>query len=127
MQPDISIRKDNVISIIDPETMDAAIAHQICDVIEEHVRELRLQGKHVYILVDARHIKHDSEQVREAMFNRLKNIDFDRVAVLGAKYLQTKTINMILLAAQIFKVEPNRDKIKLFNDEQLAEAWLQRP
>lgn len=127
MQPIVSARKDNVISVLDPETLDVATAHQIIDIVKEHVRELRRQDKQVYILVDTRQVKHDSEQVREIMFNGAKNMDFDRMAILGANYLQAKTLNMLLLAASVIRVEPNREKIKLFKDEQSAELWLQRP
>jgi len=127
MQPNVSIRKDRVISVVDPAAMDVAIAHQIIERVVVHARELRQHSEHVYILVDVRQIEQDSEQVREAMFNGVKKLDFDRIAVLGVNKLQTKTINMLLLTAQIFRVEPNREKIKLFTDEQSAELWLIRP
>ena len=64
MQLSVSVRNDHLISVVNPETMDLAVTHQLFDIFEEDARKLRERGERVFILVDVRQVKHDVERVR---------------------------------------------------------------
>jgi hypothetical protein len=120
----VSIRQDGVIVVIDPTTMKLEVAKRLANSIDRRCQEMRLKGRDVLILVDSRPLKEAPGPVNKYMVERTLNMDFDRMAVFGARPLQTKAANLMLMAGHLLKRESPIDKIKLFASQEAAERWL---
>jgi hypothetical protein len=122
----VKIRKDGIIVVVDPEILDVATAEKLGDAMERCAALRRKAREPVLILVDARPLKHDDTQTRKYMVDRTTKMDFDRLAIFGTSSLQAQAANLMILATHLIrnKSESLLDKVKLFSDQEAAEAWL---
>ena len=120
----VSLRKDGVILVVDPDIIDVQAAEQMPSAIAKCSQKLRSEQRKVWLLIDARPVRRLEQNVVQIMVERTLKMDFDRMAVFGANALQSKIINLMLMAGNYISQKAPTHKIKLFSDQQSAEAWL---
>lgn len=124
MNYSVSIRDDQIISVVDPETMDINTAHQMANDMERCAKILRDAGRPVLILVDVRPLKHDDAHTRKVMVKRTVEMDFDCLAAFGIDPVRTKMANLMLSAARLTLNRPLSGTVRIFGTQRAAERWL---
>ena len=85
---------------------------------EDLIAKLRAQGRSALILVDLRKLTGTHSSARLGSSDNLKKFDFDRIALFGANLFIKYLANFII------KASGNGRRVRYFNSETEARAWL---
>lgn len=119
----VSLRKDDIIYIVDPEVFDMKSAQHIVKDTAKYAKQLRAQKKPVLVLIDASRVKETHPPVKKYITQAVTTLDFDLMATFGTDHLHTMITNFILLAARMIN-QNSVNKLKVFETEEAAERWL---
>jgi hypothetical protein len=118
MQNEVLLEETGILnSIYHGDQTDASI-NGIAEAAKPLIEQCRLAKKKVLILIDVRDIHGQTAAARKAALDQLNFLDYDKLAIFGAKTF-IKQIIVFLIAAS-----GKKEKVRYFNTEEEARAWL---